>query len=328
MNIMSDSSKIDDSLLEAESGSDDGDFLSDSDDEHMDQDESGNGHMHHDDDDEDDGVEEEDDDHEDNDDDDDDDEDEEEEEMVESDLKKKTYVPAAGDERMDPDEMEFDETAYIMYHKAESGYPCLSFDIIPDSNTGADRAVTYPQTVYLVAGTQAPQVHKNKLLVMKMSNLTRMKEKNRKTNHRGGDEDEDDDDDDEEEESVDGENDPKLLSAQIPHDGVVNRVRTVTLGATQVAATWSESGRVDVWDLTKQLAAVEDQKTNDLFNKLKKVPKPIFSFKGHHKEGFAMDWSHVSKGYLATGDCNKRIHVWKPLEAFSWHVDQKPLIGQ
>ena len=305
---MSDCVKIDESLREAESDSDDGDFLSDSDDEeHMDEDgaggedeeEAGGDHV----------------------DDDDDDGDDSEDEGMESELKKRTYVPGAGDEQMDPDELEFDETAYIMFHKAESGYPCLSFDIIPDSNTSSERALTYPQTLLLVAGTQAPQVHKNKLLVMKMSNLTRMKEKKKQ------DGEEDEHEDGVEEDGNDGVNDPKLLSAQIPHDGVVNRVRTVTLGATQVAATWSETGRVDIWDLTKQLAAVEDQKTNDLFNKLKKVPKPIFSFKGHHQEGFAMDWSQVSKGYMATGDCNKKIHVWKPLEAFSWHVDQKPLIG-
>lgn len=301
---MSDGSKIDESLLESESESDDRDFLSDSEEEeeHMDEDGAGDA------------------DHNNEDDDEDDDDDEEDEGMGDSDPKKRTYIPTAGEDRVDPEDMEFDETAYIMFHKAESGFPCLSFDIIPDSNHGPDRAVTYPQTVYLVAGTQAPQVHKNKLLVMKMSNLTRMKEKKEKK------EEDDDDEDDEDEDS--GDNDPNLLSAQIPHDGVVNRVRTVTLGATQVAATWSESGRVEIWDLTKQLAAVEDQKTNDLFNKLKKVPKPIFSFKGHQQEGFAMDWSHLSKGYLATGDCNRNIHVWKPLEAFSWHVEQKPLIGQ
>ena len=312
---MSDGSKIEETTHVDESESDD--FLSDSEHEnngdHMEQDDG-------DDDDEDeehvftvgaDGEDEEDDDEE---------EDEEDEGMDAEDemIRKRTYIPSADDERVDPDEMEFDETAYVMYHKAETGYPCLSFDIIPDSNRNSDRADTYPQTVYLVAGTQAPHVHANKLLVMKMSNLTRMKQKRK---DHGSDNDDDEEEDDEEED------DPKLLSAQIPHDGVVNRVRSIALGATHVAATWSANGRVDVWDLTKQLAAVEDQKTNDLFNKLKKVPKPIFSFKGHHQEGYAMDWSRIAKGYLATGDCSRRIHVWKPQEAFSWNVDQKPLTG-
>lgn len=300
---MSEVPKSEESLLESESESD-GDFLSDSDDdeEYMDEDEAATEGADNE-------EEEEGGDHVDGD----DDEDEDEEMGAASELKKRTYIPSAGDEKVDPEDMVFDESAYVMFHQAECGYPCLSFDFIPDSNHSADRGTTYPQTVYLVAGTQSPQVHYNKLLVMKMSNLTRMKAKKAK---KESDEEEDD------------EEMPDLLTAQIPHDGIINRVRTCTLGVTQVASTWSETGRVSVWDLTKQLAAVEDQKTNDLFGKLKKVPKPIFSFKGHQQEGFAMDWSSVSKGYLATGDCSSRIHVWKPLEAFSWHVDQKPLIGQ
>lgn len=235
-------------------------------------------------------------------------------------LKRKTYIPG-DDGSADPDELEFDESAYVMYHKAECGYPCLSFDVIPDSlGTDESRAKAYPQTVYLVAGTQAPKVHANKLLVMKMSNLTRMKKKKR------NDEEEEESSDSDDEDGG-GKDDPKLLAAQIPHDGSVNRVRTITLGTTQVAASWSETGKVSIWDLTKQLQAVEDQKTNDLFNKLKNLPKPIYSYRGHKQEGFAMDWSTVAKGYLATGDCSRRIHIWKPLEAFSWHVEQHPLSG-
>ena len=31
-------------------------------------------------------------------------------------------------------------------------------------------------------------------------------------------------------------------------------------------------------------------------------------------------------GMLATGDCSKNIHVWKPNET-QWNVDQRPFIG-
>lgn len=32
-------------------------------------------------------------------------------------------------------------------------------------------------------------------------------------------------------------------------------------------------------------------------------------------------------GVLATGDCKKNIHIWKPTEGASWAVDQRPLVG-
>lgn len=54
--------------------------------------------------------------------------------------------------------------------------------------------------------------------------------------------------------------------------------------------------------------------------------KPVHSFSGHQKEGFAIAWSDVMRGYLATGDCRKDIHIWKPSET-SWAVDQHPLLG-
>lgn len=39
--------------------------------------------------------------------------------------------------------------------------------------------------------------------------------------------------------------------------------------------------------------------------------KPLASH-SHSMEGYAMDWSPVKTGLFASGDNNKRIHVWEP----------------
>ena len=44
-------------------------------------------------------------------------------------------------------------------------------------------------------------------------------------------------------------------------------------------------------------------------------------------EGYALDWSPIVPGRLATGDCKKNIHLWTPRESGSWHVNQHPFVG-
>ena len=59
---------------------------------------------------------------------------------------------------------------------------------------------------------------------------------------------------------------------------------------------------------------------------MKNKPRPIFEFKGHRGEGFAMDWSQMEPGVLATGDTSKFIHIWRPHES-TWTVDLRPFTG-
>ena len=82
-----------------------------------------------------------------------------------------------------------------------------------------------------------------------------------------------------------------------------------------------------MWDLTKQLAVVEESKLTETFNKAKAPPKHFFKFSGHKVEGYSLDWSPMAEGFLATGDCNKNIHIWRPQESFTWKVDSSPLLG-
>lgn len=106
------------------------------------------------------------------------------------------------------EELVVDKTAYKMLHHAQSGAPCLSFDVVLD-NLGNDRE-DYPLSMYLVAGTQAAKAHVNNLLVMKLTNLHELK-----------------DDSEDESDDSDGEDDktPVMSVAPIKHQGCVNRVR-------------------------------------------------------------------------------------------------------
>ena len=143
------------------------------------------------------------------------------------------------------------------------------------------------------------------------------------------------------------------------------------VGDRPIAASWSETGKVHLWDITLPLQAVNDHNVMRNYIENKQSPRPLYTFNGKHilkntqilmqinstlrnlightTEGFALDWSPTTAGVLATGDCKKHIHVWKPpfvplssffylyrfffvqvwkpIEGGQWAVDQRPLVG-
>ncbi|XP_071815384.1 glutamate-rich WD repeat-containing protein 1-like [Apostichopus japonicus] len=243
-----------------------------------------------------------------------DDDDDDEEEVV-------PFVP--GKSNVDEDtEMVQDDTAYVMYHQAQTGSPCLSFDIIKDQL--GDNRSRFPLTTYIVAGTQADRAHLNSVIVMRMSNLKKLKQP--------GEEADKDDDDDDSDSLIDSDEEdegelPELNTAMISHLGGVNRIRGTKLHGKQIAATWSDTGSVNVWNLESALESVESQEAASKFSRDEGRVPPLFSFTGHQTEGFALDWSPTVPGTLASGDCKKNIHIWKMEEGGTWRVDQRPYVA-
>ncbi|KAJ8670797.1 hypothetical protein QAD02_002056 [Eretmocerus hayati] len=228
---------------------------------------------------------------------------------------KKVYLP--GKKIEDNEELVVDESAYRMIHRAQTGAPCLSFDVLKD-DLGPSRE-NYPMTMYLIAGTQAPRAHVNSLLVMKMTNLYGTKQKN-------GSDDESSDSDEEDDEKT-----PVMSTATIKHQGCVNRIRCSQVGNTIFAASWSELGRVSLWDLREQLSAIDDpvllSSYQRKYSKSDNEVKAAFTFKGHLSEGYGLDWCPTEKGTIASGDCKGNIHVWRCDDSGRgqiWHVDQRP----
>lgn len=192
------------------------------------------------------------------------------------------YLP--GQPLKEGEELVCDQSAYVMLHQAQTGAPCLSFDIIRD-NLGDNRQ-EFPLTSFIIAGTQAARTHANNVIVMKLSNLL-------KTN----DEDDDDDDDDEESDEDDSKT-PQMTSAMIKHLGCVNRIRATTCNGTALAATWSELGRVNIWNLSQQLEVVDSPVAAANYNRNNtgNTIEPLFTFSGHQQEGFAIDWCRTTPG--------------------------------
>jgi len=100
---------------------------------------------------------------------------------------------------------------------------------------------SYPIECSLVAGSQAENAEDNYLYVMKWSKLHRLKDED----DSDYDSDEDDDEDD----------DPEMHSMQIKHPHTVNRIRAMPQG--KIVSTFSEDGKVYMWNIGQEYDAVE-----------------------------------------------------------------------
>jgi len=219
---------------------------------------------------------------------------------------KNARVWRAGIDPIGEDEvLDYEPSAYTMYHKLRVEWPCLSMDILRD-NLGNYRT-KFPATLYAVTGSQADGVNKNKVSVLKISHLCRMKEEDL---DEGVDLDGDSDDDDDE--------DPIVDARSFKHTGSINRIRAMPQ-KPNIVATWADTGKVHMWNIeahTRSLDAPNEPAPQDI--------DPIFTFSGHSDEGYAMDWSSVHEGRFVSGGCDKNIFSYVMDQTGNFTVDTQP----
>jgi len=207
-----------------------------------------------------------------------------------------------------------DESAYVLLCKSRCEYPCMSFDIIQDNlGEGEDRSSKFPISMSIVGGTYSGRKNVDSLILMKYSKLfpssknakdqqQRITEQDRKSQSA------------------------TLRYVKISHAGSVNRVRCKNINNSTICSSWSENGRVYMWNLDKAIKAIASDKLMNSFDA--RSVEPIFTFKGHTKEGFAMDFASTKLGSFASGDQAGKIYIWTSNQQFSsWNVNTVPLSG-
>ncbi|KOS21203.1 Ribosome assembly protein rrb1 [Escovopsis weberi] len=215
-----------------------------------------------------------------------------------------------------------DPTTYEMLHSLSTPWPCLSFDIVPDSL--GDNRKAYPHTMYTVAGTQAETARagENQLMVIKYSGLSRM--------DRGDHSDSEGDDDDDAEDA-----DPILESRSIPLNSCTNRIRAHQFPSSSsggdgsspprtLTATMTESTDVFIHDVTPHLASFDTPGTVISAQQ----NKPISTIRAHRSEGYAVDWAPLAPaGKLLTGDNDGLVYATTQTPGGGWVTDNRPFQG-
>lgn len=239
---------------------------------------------------------------------------EEEQAAADAAAKQAKFVWRPTDAMNEDEQLDYDSTAYHLLHRMRVDWPCLSFDVLPDQ-LGSFRT-KYPHTLYMVAGTQADQASRNKVMILKASDL-------HKTKHDERDEDDDDDDSDSDEEDLD--ENPTLEEKCFAHPGAVNRIR-VCPQMPHIIATHADTANVHLWNIKPYVQSLDAPAAFSLPARA----KPLHSFQFASKqEGYSMAWNPHKAGRLIAGDGLKSIHLWEMRDAngAGWSVDAKPFVG-
>ncbi|OIW00611.1 hypothetical protein TanjilG_21826 [Lupinus angustifolius] len=246
----------------------------------------------------------------------------------------KVWQPGV-DKLEEGEELQCDPSAYNSLHAFHIGWPCLSFDIVRDT-LGLVRT-EFPHTVYFMAGTQAEKASWNSIGIFKVTNISGKKREPvpKIQGDESGMDDESDSEDDSEDEDENGAKGPTLQAISSSSELFISLLSCFRFDLTHIdilftpaaAKAWSDTGYVQVWDLSTHLNGLAESETDGaqgaaaVFNQ-----DPLFKFK-HKDEGFAIDWSPLVPGRLVSGDCKNCIYLWEPTSAATWNVDNTPFIG-
>lgn len=219
--------------------------------------------------------------------------------------------------------LEPDMSVYVMLQEMQMEWPCLSFDTLHDG-TGATERLDFPMDATIVAGTQADRPERNKIFLMKWSNLR----KNQSRDYEDEDaESSSDEDEEEDNEAGDGQKEGKgkkwmpvcnVRTVSHAEGAGINRIRSLQSADASklIVSTWSERGKVFLWDLSQLKSDLNSEAVSSTSSSEVIKMKPIFTVNGHREEGYAMDWSRREWGNLLTGDCAGAIY-WTQLDGMS-----------
>ena len=115
-------------------------------------------------------------------------------------------------------------------------------------------------------------------------------------------------DDIESDSDEDAENDkyrqPVIRFESVPHRGAINRIRA--MHGSPIVATWNEDGEVGIYNISSAL----DELERPVSQKKSFGGCKISSFK-HKSEGYALDWSPLTYGRLASGTCDSQLWLYQ-----------------
>ena len=246
------------------------------------------------------------------------DEEEEMEEVGDVEESNKKQVNILNDKDLDEDNIDFDNAAYEMLHRANPEWPCMSIDfLLPEryfppidnffSKTKQYKE-EYPFKVTMVAGAYTSNPKNGVLYVTDWCNMKKTKYDN------------DPDKEDESEEDLE----PKMKVAKEKIRGNVLRIKSMR--NSYIAAYWADNPSIEIVDLRPMLLDLEEVEEETVLSKGgKKKAKAANQIKinsfNKKLEGFAINWSEMKEGYLCVGGQEKELEIYAPNSNYtSWSL--------